>query len=176
MDTILNSSKFETSCIVEVKNRNQSVHQILKATNRKVIIKIPNNFLNDVPRGEGERVELTFFKIGRVLSFSELENEYMLRGLEPADIYTVSAFNYSDRASNFYDNTFTDSHPHLTYWKNKDGSYSVVCFGMEQPEFERCTHGTRFVRVSSGKYKFLIFSGTYNLNEDLWFAGVSKKK
>ena len=130
-------------------DRTSTPQQALKATGR-------TQYLNDdavaeMPKGDGEETEVVFFKIGRTVNDINLDKEYELRGLDPADPYSQAAVNEEDPA-------FADEHPNGTHWKDKDGKW---CFAA----FFRWDGVERFVSVC--RY-------AYDWNDDWWFAGVRK--
>jgi hypothetical protein len=103
-----------------------------------------------MPKAEKDEDEVIFFKIGREVSCSELEKEYELRGLKPADPYSQAAVNEADPA-------FADEHPNGTQWKDKDGNYCCAVF--DRRGVERC--------VGVGRYGYVWL-------DYWWFAGVRK--
>ena len=74
-----------------------------------------------MPRGEDDEVEVHFFKLGRYVSDADLEKEYELRGLKPADPYSLAAVNEADPA-------FADEHPNGTHWKDANGKWCYIAF------------------------------------------------
>jgi hypothetical protein len=123
----------------------------LKVLHRQAFIKIPNDFIifhvavnrkrnpmetidatgwtkrvdPDVvaamPRGEGDEIDVVFFEIRRSASNEDLEKEYEVRGLKPADPYSLIAVNAENPA-------FTDKHLNSTQWKDADDKWcSATC-------------------------------------------------
>jgi|SRR3989344_611039 len=100
--------------------------------------------------GDGEEVEVVFFHLGHFVSDVELEKEYELRDLNPADPYSLAAVNKADP-------TFADTHPSGTHWKDADGRWCRVEFGYWESE---CNVSVRRHNVDWG--------------DDCWFAGLPK--
>lgn len=99
--------------------RDRSPQVMIDATHRKQYI--DKGVLGAMPRGNGAEVEVIFFKVGRFLSDADLEKEYELRGLTPADPYSQTAVNIADPA-------FADNHPNGTHWKDADGNWCCATF------------------------------------------------
>ncbi|MEK7585452.1 MAG: hypothetical protein AAB455_02990 [Patescibacteria group bacterium] len=105
-------------------DRTRTPQAAIKATGRTPYIN--HEVVNTMPMGEGEEAELVFFKPdlsdrGGQISDDDLEKEYELRDLIPADPNTVCAFNESDPA-------FADEKPHGTHWKNAEGKWCYATF------------------------------------------------
>lgn len=129
-------------------NRSRSRQEAISATDRA-------EYLNDevvatMLQGTGDSADVHFFKLDRYISDNDLEKEYALRGLKPADPYALAAVNEADQA-------FADEHPNCTHWKDVDGNWCYAAFG-------RWGDG-RFVRV---------FRDDFEWSDDWWFAGVGK--
>jgi hypothetical protein len=129
-------------------NRARSPQEMLDATNRrqytdKAVVKA-------MPKGEGDEVDVVFFKVGRYISDTDLDAEYELRGLKPADPYSQAAVNEADPA-------FADEHPNGTHWKDKAGNW---CFATFRRWFDE-----RSVNV---------FRLDFDWDGSWWFAGVRK--
>jgi hypothetical protein len=129
-------------------NRNRSAKEALKATGRNQYV--DDSVLKTIPKGETEETEVIFFKIGRQISMDDLEKEYALRGLKPADPYSQAAVNEADPA-------FADEHPNGTQWKDGDGKWCYAVFRRDVDERDLS------VRRYDGDW------GDY-----WWFAGVRK--
>ncbi len=100
-------------------NRNRSPQEAIDATGR-------NKYLTDgvvaaMPQGEGGEADVFFFNLGRYISDADLDKEYELRGLKPADSYALAAVNESDPA-------FADNHPNSTRWKDESGNWCYAAF------------------------------------------------
>ncbi|MDO8517766.1 MAG: hypothetical protein Q7S26_00535 [bacterium] len=119
-----------------------------------------HRFLNDpgvvstMPRGEGEEVDVHFFKLdlesrGGRISDEELEEKYESHGLVP-DPYAQAAVNENDLS-------FADYNRNGTHWKDGNGRWCSLTF------FEFA--GERRMRV--------FHQGDHGLN-DHWFGGVPK--
>lgn len=105
-------------------NRNRTPKQVLDATGRsKYVI---DSIVDAMPHGEGEEVEVVFFKPDLTkrngyISDADLDKEYELRGLKPDDPYSVSAVNEADPA-------FADDKPHGTHWKDSSDKWCFAAF------------------------------------------------
>ncbi len=126
-------------------NRNRTPEEAINATGRKKHIQ--DFVVATMPKGEGNEVEVIFFKVGKYVSDADLENEYDLRGLKPADPYSLSAVNEADPA-------FADSHPNCTHWKDTD-KWCYIAFSR--------WFGVSFVRVGRDDG---VWDGIW------WFAGL----
>lgn len=129
-------------------NRSRGPRNTLDATGRKQYT--DNKVVEAMPRGEGDEVDVHFFKLERFINDDYLEKEYELRGLKPADPYSQAAVNEADPA-------FADEHPNGTHWKDADGKW---CFAA----FDRWDDG-RKLRVDRDDDDWGDF---------WWFAGVRK--
>ena len=137
-------------------NRKRSGKEALTATGRKLYV--TDSVVADMPNGEGGEVEVFFFKPDLTsrkgsISDDDLDKEYELRGLEPADPYALAAANEADPA-------FADKYPNGTHWKDADGNW---CFAT----FDRWVGDERNVNVNRDD---LVW------HDHWWFAGVRKKK
>src|SRR3989344_2102144 len=116
-------------------DRTRTPQQVLDATGRKQYT--DRKAVDSMPRGEGEEVEVGFFKLdlsarGGLISDDDLEKEFEFRGIKP-DPYAVAAVNAADPA-------FADTHPNGTHWKDAQGKW---CFAT----FYRWVGGERNVHV-----------------------------
>lgn len=134
--------------IVKV-NRNQSPKEMLKATGR--VEYTDDSVVKTMPKGEGEETEVFFFKVGRQINDNDLDKEYELRGLKPADPYSQAKVNQDDPA-------FADTHPNGTHWKDKDGKW---CF---------CT----FRRWNDDERSVGVHRRGRDWDDGWWFGGVRK--
>lgn len=100
---------------------------------------------------KNQRITVYFFNVGRRLTDDELEKEYEIRGLIPADPYILSAVNEADKA-------FADEHPNVTHWKNDNGDWCCANFSSALAE--------RWVGV---------YHSANNWHDYWWFAGVPRK-
>jgi hypothetical protein len=100
-------------------NRARTPQQVLDATGRKQYTN--SDVVATMPRGEGSEAEVIFFKLGRYVSDNELEKEYELRGLKPADPYSLAAVNEADPA-------FADGHLNCTHWQDVNGKWCFSAF------------------------------------------------
>ena len=102
-------------------DRSRNPQQVLDATGRKQYT--DRGVVESMPHGEGEEVEVCFFRIGRYVSDAELEEERKLRGLtESVDPYSLAQVNADDPA-------FADDHPNATHWKDANGKWCYAAFG-----------------------------------------------
>ena len=101
-------------------NRNLTSQQVLDATKRKQYIN--SDVVASIPKGEGDEVDVYFFKLDRFVSDDDLEKEYALRGLKSADPYSQSAVNEADPV-------FADKHPNGTHWKDINSKWCFATFG-----------------------------------------------
>lgn len=134
-------------------NRNRTSQEALDAigrvqyTDRKVV--------DAMPKGEGDEVEIVFFKPDLserddFISDDDLEKEFELRGLKPADPVSVAAMNEANP-------DFADEKPNGTHWKDVKSNWCYATFGR--------WHGKR------GLYVCRDVGGW---NDHWWFAGVRK--
>ena len=100
-------------------NRGRSPQETLAATGRKQYV--DDSVVASMPRGEGREIEVYFFNVGRNLSDADLEKEYELRSLKPADPYSQSAVNEDDP-------DFADDYPNGTHWKDAQGNWCFTAF------------------------------------------------
>lgn len=129
-------------------DRSLSPEAVLDATGRNKYT--DKKVVKSMPKGEGDEVDVYFFKVSRFISDEDLEKEYALRGLVPADPYSQAAVNRDDPA-------FADEHPNGTHWKDADGKWCFfACFRWDG---ERCVHVDR---RGSG------------WGDGWWFAGLRK--
>lgn len=134
-------------------NRNRSQQEALDATNRAQYT--DRKVVDAMPKGEGDEAEIVFFKPdlsqrNSFISDDDLEKEFELRGLKPADPISVAAVNEADPA-------FADEKPHGTHWKDAKGNWCYVTF---------CRwHGKRGVYVRRVDNVWFDY---------WWFAGVRK--
>lgn len=100
-------------------DRSRTPKQALDATGRRQYVN--QEVVKTMPRGEGAGVEVFFFRVGRNLSDPDLDKEYKLRGLIPADAYSQAAVNETDPA-------FADDHPNATHWQDAAGQWCCATF------------------------------------------------
>ena|SRR3989344_1665272 len=129
-------------------NRSRTPEQALDATKRTTYLNA--SVVATMPQGSGDEVEVFFFKLGRYVSDADLDKEYELRGLKPADPYTLAAVNDADPA-------FADDHPNGTHWKDENGSWYYAAF--------HSWHDERHVDV---------LHNDYGWDDGWWFAGCRK--
>ena len=133
-------------------NRGRSPHEALDATGRAKYT--DHEVVDSMPRGEGDEIEVAFFKPdlsgNGYISDDDLEQEFELRGLKPADPFSLAAVNEADPA-------FADGKPHGTHWKDANGNWCCAAFIY--------WHDGRRVHVSRN-------GGGWDAS--WWFAGVRK--
>ena len=127
----------------------QKPYDVLKSTGCN--LHFIDHLLETMPKGNGKKVDIFFFKIGYSVDDTGLEKEYGLRGFKPADPYSLAKVNKDDP-------TFAYKHPNCTYWKNDKGKYCSIMFDCWRD-------GDRDVGVG---YSGNSWSG------HLWFAGIRK--
>jgi hypothetical protein len=99
-------------------NRSRTPQDLLDATGRKQYT--DKNVLKSMPRGNGEEVDVYFFRLGRYVSEEEKAKEYALRGLVP-DPYAQAQVNTDDPS-------FADEHPNGTHWKDANNRWCFATF------------------------------------------------
>ena len=129
-------------------DRTHTPQQVLDATGRKQYVN--SAVVSTMPAGEGEEVEVVFFKVGRFLKPSEVSGEFALRNLMP-DPRAQAAVNKADPA-------FADQHPNGTQWQDAEGNYNFLTF-------DQWDVGERRVDCNRGDDEW---------GDDWWFAGVRK--
>ncbi len=128
-------------------NRSRLPKQALEATARRLFVN--DSVVAAMPRGEGDDVEVVFFRLGCYMIAANLEKEYELRGLKPADPYSQAAVNEDDPA-------FAKECSNVTHWKDS-GKWCFAAFGDWS--------GERYVRV-------MCEDSTWD--KYWWFAGLRK--
>ena len=134
-------------------NRSRSPEATLVATTR--VQYTDRKVVDAMPKGEGDEAEVVFFKLNLskrngCISDDDLEKEFELRELKPADPISVAAVNEADHG-------FADKHPNGTHWKNADGKWCFATFSR--------LGGARRVNVDCGGGGWC---------DDWWFAGLRK--
>lgn len=129
-------------------NRTRSPQDAIAATGRNRYV--DKDVIAMMPRGDGDESDVIFFKPGRSVSDVDLDKEYALRGLVPADPYALAAVNEADPA-------FADEHPNGTHWKDADGNWCYAAFNRWDDE--------RDVNVNRNDDDW---------DDDWWFAGLRK--
>lgn len=129
-------------------NRSRTPQQAIDATGRNKYL--TNSAVASMPQGNGEEVDVFFFKLDRYTSDDDLDKEYELRGLKPADPYALAAVNEVDPA-------FADDHPNSTHWKDENSNWCYIAFSR--------WHGERDVGVLRDDRGWHAY---------WWFAGCRK--
>ncbi len=135
-------------------NRALTPQQVLDATGRKQYT--DQQVVDSMPHGEGDEVDIMFFKPNLsdrdgYISDADLDEEYELRGLIPADPYSLAKVNEDDSA-------FADTKPNATHWKDSKGNWCFV-------SFRRWIGGERNAGVNCN---------VRDWDDDWWFAGLRK--
>ena len=130
-------------------NRNRTPDECITATGRNKYV--TDGVVATMPRGEGGEVEVHFFHVGKYINDADLDKEFELRALKPADPYSLGAVNEADPV-------FANEHPNGTHWKDADDKW---CFAA----FNQWYDGERDVRVNRHDNDW---------NDDWWFAGLRK--
>ncbi|RNJ51370.1 hypothetical protein [Methylocystis hirsuta] len=100
-------------------NRARTPQEALAATERRQDVN--DAAVAEMPRGDSDEAEVIFFKVGRWISDDDLEKEYELRGLVPADPYALAAVNEQDPV-------FSVDYPNGTHWKNANDRWCYAAF------------------------------------------------
>ncbi len=137
-------------------NRSRTAQEAINATGRRQFT--DTNVVHDMPKGEGDEVDIVFFKPepeeytspGHI-SDEDLEKA-LLRRNYANDPLAVVAVNEADPA-------LADERPHATHWKDSKGNWCYATF--------RHWDDGRGVR---------IYSGLGGWDSHWWFAGVRKYK
>lgn len=106
--------------------------------------------LKNAPRNK-KQGELEFFSLGEYVSDDDLEKEYKSRGLMPADLYALAAWNeeHKDDGRKYF----------ATHWKDKDGNWCFAAFGRWGGD---------------GRGVFVLRSDGDEWSGRWWFGGVRK--
>ena len=105
-------------------NRDRSEQEAIEATGRAQYT--DRKVVDAMPKGEGDEVEVVFFKPdlsqrNGFITDDDLEKEFELRGLKPADPISVAAVNEANPA-------FADERPHGTHWRDTKGNWCYAAF------------------------------------------------
>ncbi len=109
-------------CTVRVSvNRLRSPQEAIDATGR--VQYGVHHLIAAIPKGEGDEVEIVFFRPRLLtrkfcLPHSELQQQLEVHGLKPADPMSVAAVNAIDPH-------LADDVPHYTYWEDDNGRYEI---------------------------------------------------
>jgi hypothetical protein len=134
-------------CKVRV-DRSRTPQEVLDATGR--VQHTNQSIVDTMPKGEGDEVEVMFFKLGRFVKTEELAREYELRGLIP-DPYAQAQVNEDDPA-------FADQHFNSCFWDHDGENVSFVSF----------------FRHGGGQREVRIGRGNHGWGGGWWFAGSRK--
>lgn len=98
--------------------RNRTPQEVIAATGRKQYV--DDKVVATMPQGEGEVVDVYYFKENRHISDNDLEKRYQELGLT-SDPYAQAADNKANQS-------FADDHPNGTHWKNPNGEWCISAF------------------------------------------------
>ena len=129
-------------------NRTRTAQAALDATGRRQYTE--KDVVDSMSQGTGEEVEVVFFNLGRYVSDVDLDKEYELRGLKPADPYSLAAVNEADPA-------FAGTKPNATHWKDK-GKWCYAAFDQWR----------------DGERNMDVYRCENDWDDRWWFAGVRK--
>jgi len=134
-------------------NRSRSGQEAIEATGRAQYT--DRKVVDGMPKVEGDEVEVVFFEPdlsnrNGFISDDDLEKEFVLRGLKPADPISVAAVNEADPA-------FADEKSNGTHWKDAKGNWCYVTFDYCRDQRE--------VSVQRGEGGW---------GSGWWFAGIRK--
>ncbi|MFA5934416.1 MAG: hypothetical protein WC827_00820 [Candidatus Paceibacterota bacterium] len=132
-----------------VVDRKQEPVDALKATG--CVLNFNDADAEMMPKGDGEKTEIFFFRVGRSINDDELDKEYKQHGFIPADPYSLAKVVQDN-------NTFASEHSIATHWKDKNDKWCVVRFNSWGHE-RRVYVGRNYVRFWSKNW---------------WFAGICK--
>ncbi|MEK7519298.1 MAG: hypothetical protein AAB565_00710 [Patescibacteria group bacterium] len=94
-------------------DRTRTPQEVLDATGREQYC-CDFNIVKNMPRGEGEEVEVYFVNFGCVVRHNNLEQEYAFFNLELIDPYSLAAVN--------------EDFPNCTHWKDSTGNWCHMIF------------------------------------------------
>ena len=134
-------------------DRARTAQAALDATGRRQYTN--PSVVDTMPRGEVEEVEVVFFKpdlsnSDGFISDDNLVKEFELRGLKPADPFSLAAVNEAEPS-------FADKVPHGTHWKDSDGNWCYATF--------HDWDGVRYV---------FVYRDVSGWVDSWWFAGMRK--
>lgn len=140
-------------------NRNRTSGEALGATGALIWDK--ENVVVTMPRGEGDEVEVVFFRLelepGR--SGDDLDKEFASRDLVTADPFAVMAINEVDP-------NFHADHSHSTFWRDANGDWCTLMFGSYLSEPYALIGGREFHASAS--------RGRMGWGGNHWYAGQRK--
>lgn len=108
--------------------------------------------LHAMPRGEGDEVEVVFFRLWYSVKEADLKKEYKILGLKPADPYSLAAVNEVEH-------NFAYEHDSGTYWKDAQGNRGCITFKGHPAD---------------GRKVSVFKRGDAHWDRDHWFAGINK--
>lgn len=144
--------ELNTEIIRKVKvNREQSPGDALRARARTLYNWNGNSFITEMPKGKGQNALVFFFKLNRRIDDEALEEEYKIRGLVPADPYSLAAVNADDADWNF-----SKKYRNVTHWKNNKSEWCSIIFSQQYVSEDRADTNR----------------GNRTYSENIWFAGM----
>lgn len=105
-------------CRVSV-HANRTPAEMLKATDRPLLS--VEEALRNMPGGESGDRDIFFFSLDYEASDDELDREYALRILTPADPYALAELNAVRYG-------FSDEYPNITHWRDGKGNCCYLAF------------------------------------------------
>ncbi len=161
--TIFRNLALSNHFVREVRvNRSRSAQAALRATHCIQGDSVNHEVVDVMPKGEGFKVEIVFFKpdlsiLNGHISHDDLEKQYELLGLKPADPISVAAVNEADQG-------FLYEKSHCTHWKDAQGNWCNIRFysGFLYSENE-------FVGYVS------VLPDSSGFDDQWWFAGIRKE-
>lgn len=134
-------------------NRGRTQQEAIEATGRAQYT--DRKVVDAMPKASTDEAEVVFFKPdlsqhNGFISDDDLDKEYELRGLRPADPISVAAVNEADPA-------FADEKPHGTHWKDAKGNWCYASF-----------------RRWGDRRRVYVDRDDFDWADGWWFAGVRK--
>lgn len=137
-------------------NRHCTPEEMLNTTGRQQ--EIDAEVITTMPCGRGEETEIVFFAVDRFVDPGDLEKEYEVCGLTPADPYSLAAVNRADPA-------FADERSNATMWRDPRGNWCGIEFyrydddGQYPVEFPRRVSVRRLVGCGWIGARGVLFAG-----------------
>ena len=147
---------FATTFVRVKVNRQRSPQEALIATGRG---SWDDEIINNMPRGEGEEVDLVIFGTDWRDCWvnhtdEDVAREYEIRGLKPADPYSLSAYHEKNRSGDT-----------ATHWKDDEGRWCRMIFDDYDSEHDRWP-------LDIGHPTENVYLYRYGIN--MRFAGIRK--
>ncbi|MGB3073474.1 MAG: hypothetical protein WBB68_04420, partial [Candidatus Moraniibacteriota bacterium] len=135
-------------------DRGRTPEQVIDATGRTQYVN--KDVVATMPRGEGEEVDVYFFKPDQsaydrngIISDDKLHKEFERYGFKP-DPYAQAAVNDADTA-------FVDEYPNGTHWQDTNGKWCYAAFSQW-----------------GGGRDVVVYRDGSDWRDSWWFAGVPK--